>query len=60
MNSSSSRQLVAQHLRELPNTALDAALDLAAEHGPCALVRVITDEFARRHARHSIRQEQEP
>lgn len=51
-------QVVALHLRELPNVALDAALDLASQHGAKALVLAITDEFARRHARLSIRPDQ--
>jgi hypothetical protein len=46
------RELVAAHLRELPNVALDAALELADQHGAGALVLAISDEFARRFARH--------
>ncbi len=48
------REVVALHLRELPNVALDAALDLVNQNGSAALVLAITDEFARRHARLSI------
>lgn len=46
--------LVAAHLRELPNAAIDAALELAHLHGAGALVLAVTDEFARRHTRHAI------
>ena len=46
--------VVATHLRELPNAALDAALDLVNQNGSGALVLAITDEFDLRHARHSI------
>ena len=48
------QHVVATHLRELPNVALDAALELAHRHGSAALVLAITDEFARRHTRLSI------
>lgn len=37
------------HLRELPNVALEAALDVTTRGGPVALARLIGDEFCRRH-----------
>jgi hypothetical protein len=47
-------QVVVLHLREWPNVALDAALDLANEHGPTALLLAITEEFCRRHSHLSV------
>jgi hypothetical protein len=45
------QQAVASHLQELPNAALDAALDLANQQGPAGLVFAIADEFTRRNGR---------
>jgi hypothetical protein len=42
---------VAIHLRELPNTALEAVCDLITVAGPEALVRAITEEIVSRHPR---------
>jgi hypothetical protein len=44
--------VVASNLRELPNVALDAALDLFNQGGPSALARLIANEFCRRHPAH--------
>jgi len=42
---------VAIHLRELPNTALEAVCDLISVAGTEALVRAIADEIVSRHPR---------
>jgi hypothetical protein len=41
--------VVASHLRELPNVALEAALDLITQGGAAAIASLIADEFCRRH-----------
>ncbi|APD47062.1 MULTISPECIES: hypothetical protein [unclassified Synechococcus] len=40
--------VITTHLRELPNTALEAAIDLVSQSGPAALIELISDEFCRR------------
>ena len=40
--------VLATHLRELPNVALAAALDLIEGQGPEALALVMRDEYSRR------------
>jgi len=42
-------EVVAQHLHELPNVALEALMDLITSGGPQALVFAITEEIACRH-----------
>ncbi len=44
-------QTAAFHLRELPNTALEALIDLAVQAGAEALVATIHDEATQRHSR---------
>ena len=40
--------VVEAHLRELPDVALWAALDVAKTGGPWALIELITDEWSNR------------
>jgi hypothetical protein len=44
--------VVALHLRELPNVALEALMDLITIGGPHALVFAITEELASRCLQH--------
>lgn len=43
---------VALHLRELPNVALEALIDLVTSAGPQALVLAIAEEVSSRHPQH--------
>ncbi|MCP9819825.1 hypothetical protein KBZ18_10005 [Synechococcus sp. Cruz-9H2] len=44
----SQAQCLATFLQELPNVAIDAAIDLATTHGPAALVMEFCHELTRR------------
>lgn len=45
-------KVVALHLRELPNIALEAVADLVTAAGPEALINVVSDELVARHPKH--------
>ncbi len=45
-------QAVAIHLRELPNTTLEALVDLVTASGPEALIEAVSAELVARYPKH--------